>query len=133
DERTQTGSTSTGTARVDEIYVQRTPATPPGGPKLVGDANGGGATLLTNNACAPDQYLSTSTGCGVQVCAIVQFDNGATNTGVTVNGANMNPSANPNCSTAVAGGTAWLSNVINVPQLSGIHQMNLACTEKVTR
>ncbi|HEY2371497.1 MAG TPA: Tad domain-containing protein [Gaiellaceae bacterium] len=129
-ERVGGGGTSTGTATVDEIYVQRSPAAG-GGPKLVGDANGGGVTLLTNNGCAPDQYLSTSTGCGVQVCAIVQFDNGATNTGVTVNGANLNPSANPNCSTAVAGATAWISNVIGIAQLSGIHQMNLAWRETV--
>lgn len=129
-ERIGSGGTATGTATVDEIYVQRSPAAG-GGPMLVGDANGGGVTLLTNNGCAPDQYLSTSTGCGVQVCAIVQFNNGATNTGVSVNGTAMNPSGNPNCATAIAGATAWLSPVINVPQLSGIHAMNLTWRETV--
>ena len=134
-ERVGAGGTSTGTATIQEIYVQRSPA-PAGGPKLVGDANGGGVTLLTNNACAPDQYLSTSNGCGVQVCAIVQFDNGATNTGLTVNGQAMAPPTavtDPNglCKTAVAGATALISNVIAIAQLSGIHQMNLAWRETV--
>src|SRR5205807_8238955 len=84
---------STGTARVDEVYVERTP----GGqaPRIVGSATSGGVTVMNVGTCAPDAYFATSTKCAVKVCGIVWFTPDATNQAVTVNGAAMHTSGDP--------------------------------------
>ncbi|HXH96010.1 MAG TPA: pilus assembly protein TadG-related protein [Gaiellaceae bacterium] len=102
-------------------------------PKIIGNGNGGGVTLLTNN-CTHDQYFSNNTSdCSVTVCAIVAFTPGSTNPGLTVNGANMTTSANPLCQppAGLTGATAWTRSV-TIPSASGQHQFTLAWSEHVT-
>jgi hypothetical protein len=125
---------STGTARVDEVYVERTPAGQ--APRIVGNATSGGVTVMNAGTCAQDAYFSTSTTCGVKVCAIVWFTPDGTNKGVTVNGAAMHtppdPLSDPLCvvPSGVSGATAWTSDVINVSPKSGRNPFTIAWSEK---
>jgi hypothetical protein len=100
-----------------------------------GGAAGGGVTLL-NNSCSHDQYFSNNTGnCTVRVCAIVAFTPTATNTGLTLNGANnsMSRSTDLNCQTSVPGAVAFEStNPVTVASASGQHQLTLAWQEDVS-
>jgi hypothetical protein len=132
----RTSGTATGSATVDAVYIERTP---PGlKPKIVGTtASGGGVTLLNAGTCAPDAYFSTSSSCGVKVCAIVWFTPDATTASRTVT-LSDNGNALPNltlngdslCTTNVPGATAWASNVITINPTSGQHQFTLGWSEK---
>jgi hypothetical protein len=125
-ERTQ--GTANGSATVAAVYVERTPAGLT--PRIVGtSAIGGGVTLLNNGLCAPDQYFSTSAGCGVKVCAVVWFNSDATSQVVKVNGTAMTQNGDPYCTTSVPGATAWASNVIAINPLSGQHQFTIDWSE----
>lgn len=100
-------------------------------PAIVGDAGGGGITLL-DNGCGPDQYFSSNetANCSVTACAIVAFTPGNSAHGLTVNGTAMTASTDPNCTTAVAGATAWTAPLTVAP-LSGQHKLTLAWSETV--
>jgi hypothetical protein len=95
-------------------------------PKIIGNGNGGGITLL-NNTCSHDQYFSNNSGsCTVTACAIVAFTPGSTNQRVTINGQNINnPSTDPNCSTSIAGASAWESNPFTIASASGQTQFTV--------
>jgi hypothetical protein len=124
----RTSGNANGSATVAAVYVERTP---PGlAPRIVGSATSGGVTVMNAGTCAPDAYFSTSTTCGVKVCAIVWFTPDATNQSVTVNGAAMTKNGDPLCTTSVAGATAWASNVININPQSGRHPFTIAWSEK---
>jgi hypothetical protein len=101
-------------------------------PSLVGNGNGGGVALL-NNSCSHDQYFSNNAGnCSVTVCAIVAFTPGSTNQGLTLNGNNnsMSPSTDPNCTTSIAGASAWESNrPTTIAPASGQTQFTIGWTE----
>jgi hypothetical protein len=103
-------------------------------PKIIGNANGGGVTLI-DNGCTHDQYFSTNTGnCSVLACAIVAFTPGATNKGLTVavgggNPRNMSLSTDPACQTTIAGAEAWESNAITIATTSGQTQFDIAWKE----
>jgi hypothetical protein len=102
-------------------------------PKIIGNGNGGGVSLL-NNTCSHDQYFSNNaTSCTVSVCAIVAFTPASTNQEVTLNGNNnsMSPSVDPNCQTSVAGASAWESNnPTTIASASGQTQFTIGWREK---
>ena len=102
-------------------------------PKLIGDSNGGGVSLL-NNTCSHDQYFSNqTTSCTVTACAIVAFTPGSSNNAVTINGQTINnPSTDPNCSTSVTGATAWESNPFTIASASGQTQFTVGWKEKAS-
>lgn len=104
-------------------------------PVIIGNGSGGGVSLL-NNSCSHDQYFSNNTGnCTVTLCAIVAFTPGATNQGVnaTIGAAkksvNLTQSTDPNCSTSIAGATAWESSAITIASASGQTQFALGWSE----
>ena len=107
-------------------------------PRIIGDGSASSGVTVLNNTCTHDQYFSNNlTDCSVNVCAIVAFTPASTNQDVTVSVAggpnrDMNPSADPNCSTTIAGASAWESDPITIASASGQRQFTLGWKEQAS-
>ena len=134
-ERTANGGSSTGTATIDEVYIQRTPAPPPAvAPAIVGSNTfGDGVTLLHEHPVRARPVLLDGwrdvRRAGLRDRRVHAHRDQSRPHG---NGTAMSPSADPNCKTGIAGATAWTSPFFAVNPLSGQQQFTLAWTEHYT-